>query len=157
MLFVCNVTIFLGIPGGWVAFGGMVVFDIATGFKTLGWVWLVIMAVILVVGEIVEALLGVVYVAHKGATKWGVFGAFIGGIVGAILGSFVIPLAGSVLFGLIGAFALAVLFEYLYYKSLDQALQTGFFAFIGKLMAWFAKFALSLVNLGIFVYLSWRA
>jgi uncharacterized protein YqgC (DUF456 family) len=66
-----------------------------------------------------------------------------------------LPFIGSIIFGLVGAFALAVLFEYIYYKSLDRALQTGFFAFIGKLGAMFVKMVLSLVNLGVFVYLSW--
>jgi uncharacterized protein YqgC (DUF456 family) len=133
----------------------MVVYDLATGFTTLGWKWLVVMAAVLVVGEIIESLLGIVYVARKGATRWGVLGAFLGGIVGAIGGSFIIPFIGSIIFGFIGAFALAVLFEYIYYRSLDRALQTGFFAFIGKLSAMFVKLVLSLGNLGVFIYLSW--
>ena len=155
VLFILNVSIFLGIPGGWIAFGGIVIYDIATGFSSVGWIWLIVMAVVLVIGEVIESLLGVVYVAHKGATKWGVLGALLGGIVGAIGGSFIIPFAGSIIFGLIGAFALAVLFEYIYYQSLDRALQTGFFAFIGKLGAMFVKFALSLCILGVFIYMSW--
>jgi uncharacterized protein YqgC (DUF456 family) len=76
--------------------------------------------------------------------------------VGAVGGSFIIPFIGSIIFGLIGAFALAVLFEYAYYRSLDRALQTGFFAFIGKLAAMFVKLVLSLGNLAVFIYLSWR-
>jgi uncharacterized protein YqgC (DUF456 family) len=155
VLFALNVCIFLGIPGGWIAYGAIVVYDAITGFSTLGWKWLVAMGIIMVVAEVLEALLGLVYVAGKGATKWGVLGAFLGGLAGAIAGSFVIPFVGSIVFGLIGAFALAVVFEYAYYRSLDKALQTGFFAFIGKLTAMFVKFALSLVNLGVFIYLSW--
>jgi uncharacterized protein YqgC (DUF456 family) len=155
LLLALNVSIFLGVPGGWIAFGGIVIYDIATGFSTVGWKWLVVMGVVLVVGEVIESLLGIVYVARKGASRWGVLGAFIGGIAGAIAGSFVLPFIGSIIFGLVGAFALAVLFEYIYYKSLDRALQTGFFAFIGKLGAMFVKMVLSLVNLGVFVYLSW--
>lgn len=151
-----NVTIFLGIPGGWIAFGAIAVYDIATRFSTVGWKWLVVMAVVLLVGEIIESLLGIVYVARKGASRWGVLGTFIGGIVGAIGGSFIVPFIGSIIFGLIGAFVLAVLFEYMYYKSLDRALQTGFFAFIGKLTAMFVKLVLSLGNLCVFIYLSWR-
>ena len=150
-----NVAIFLGIPGGWIAFGAIVVYDLATGFSTVGWKWLIVMAVILVVGELIESMLGIVYVARKGASRWGVLGTFVGGIAGAIGGSFIIPFIGSIVFGLIGAFALAVLFEYLYYRSLDRALQTGFFAFIGKLGAMFVKLVLSLINLGLFIYMSW--
>ena len=155
LLFAFNMSIFLGIPGGWIALGAIVVYDIVTGFSTVGWKWLVVMAVVLLVGELIESLLGIVYVARKGASRWGVLGTFIGGIVGAIGGAFVIPFIGSIIFGLIGAFVLAVLFEYMYYQSLDRALQTGFFAFIGKLGAMFVKLILSLGNVGIFIYLSW--
>lgn len=155
VLLILNVCIFLGIPGGWIAFGVIAIYDIITGFSTVGWVWLVVMAAILVAGEIIESFLGIVYVAHKGATRWGVLGAFLGGIVGAIAGGFVIPFVGSIIFGFVGAFVLAVLFEYIYYRRLDRALQTGFFAFVGKLSAMFIKLLLSLLNLGIFIYFSW--
>ena len=156
VLLALNVTIFLGIPGGWIAFGAIAVYDVATGFTAVGWKWLVVMAVILVIGELIESFLGIVYVARKGASRWGVLGTFIGGIAGAIAGAFVIPFIGSIVFGLVGAFALAVAFEYIYYRSLDRALQTGFFAFIGKLTAMLVKMVLSLGNLGIFIYMSWR-
>ena len=155
LLFALNICIFLGVPGGWIALGGIVIYDLATGFTTVGWKWLIVMGAVLVVGEIVESLLGVVYVAHKGATRWGVLGAFLGGLLGAIGGSFIIPFIGSIVFGLVGAFALAVAFEYICYRSLDRALQTGFFAFIGKLAAMFVKLLLSLFNLGAFIYMSW--
>jgi hypothetical protein len=155
VLFAFNVSIFLGFPGGWTALGIIVIYDLATGFSAVGWRWLVAMGAIMAVAELIEALLGLVYVKHKGATRWGVLGAFIGGLGGAIGGTFIIPFIGSIIFGLVGAFAVAVLFEYIYYKRLDHALQTGFFAFIGRLSAMFAKFTLSLANLGIFVYMSW--
>jgi uncharacterized protein YqgC (DUF456 family) len=156
VLFALNLVIFVGLPGGWIALGAILVFDVATGFGTVGWVLLLVMAGIAVLGEIVESLLGLVYVARKGATKWGVLGAFVGGLAGAIFGTMVMPLAGSIVFGLIGAFAGAVIFEYVYYRSLDRALQTGFFAFVGKISAMLVKFALGLSILGIFIYRSWR-
>lgn len=151
-----NVTIFLGVPGGWIAFGAIIVYDIATGFTAVGWRWLIVMAVILLIGELIESFLGIVYVARKGASRWGVLGTFIGGIAGAIAGSFIIPFIGTIIFGLVGAFVLAVVFEYIYYRSMDRALQTGFFAFIGKLTAMFVKVVLSLGNLAIFIYMSWH-
>jgi uncharacterized protein YqgC (DUF456 family) len=155
LLFSLYVTIFLGIPGGWIALAAIVIFDLATGFSTVGWVLIVVMIAIAVLGEIVESFFGLVYVAQRGATKWGVLGAFVGGLAGAVGGGFVLPFIGSILLGLAGAFAGAVLFEYLYYRSMDRALQTGFSAFIGKLAAMFVKFALGLVVLGIFIYRSW--
>jgi uncharacterized protein YqgC (DUF456 family) len=155
LLFLFNCAIFLGLPGSWVALAGIVIYDLATGFSSVGWVILVVMAGIAVVGEVIESLFGLVYVAHKGATKWGVLGAFVGGLAGAIAGSTVMPFIGTVVFGLVGAFAGAVLFEYVYYRSLDRAVQTGFSAFIGKLAAMFVKFALGLVIIGLFIYKSW--
>jgi uncharacterized protein YqgC (DUF456 family) len=155
LLFALYVTIFLGIPGGWIAFTAIVIYDVATGFSTVGWVLLVVLLGVAILGEIIESFFGLVYVAQRGATKWGVLGAFVGGLAGAVGGGFVLPFIGSILFGLAGAFAGAVLFEYLYYRSMDRALQTGFSAFIGKLAAMFVKFALGLVVLGIFIYRSW--
>jgi uncharacterized protein YqgC (DUF456 family) len=156
VLLALNVTIFVGIPGGWIALGAMVVYDIATGFSAVGWKWLIVMVLVLLVGEVIESLLGLVYVARKGASRWGVLGAFLGGLGGAIGGTFVIPFIGSIIFGLVGAFVFAVVFEYLRYKALDRAIQTGFFAFVGKISAILIKTILSLANLGVFIYLSWR-
>ena len=154
-LFLMNTLIFVGLPGGWIAVGTIAVYGIATRFSEVGWPMLLVMAGIAVVGEIVESFLGIVYVARKGATRWGVLGAFAGGIIGAILGSMVMPLLGGIIFGLAGAFGGAVMCEYLYYRSLDRALRTGFFAFLGKLSAMFVKFALGLVILGLFIYKTW--
>lgn len=156
LLFTLNILIFIGLPGGWIALAAIVIFDLATGFSTVGWIMLLVMAGIAVAGEVAESFLGLVYVAQKGATKWGVLGAFVGGLAGAIGGTIVIPFIGSIIFGLLGAFAGAVIFEYLYYNSMDRALQTGFFAFVGKLGAMFVKFALGLTIIGLFIYRSWN-
>ena len=153
--FTLDLLIFVGLPGGWAMFAGIIIFALTTGFSSIGWVYLVIMAVLLVVGEIIESTLGIVVAAGKGATKWGIIGAFLGGVVGAVGGTAIIPVAGSVIFALLGAFAGAVICEYIYYNSLDQALRTGFFTFIGKLFAMFIKFALGLIVLGLFVIKSW--
>jgi uncharacterized protein YqgC (DUF456 family) len=154
-LFLLNVLIFTGLPGSWIALAAIAIYAAATRFSAVGWQMFLVMAGIAVVGEIVESLLGVVYVARKGATKWGVLGAFVGGLVGAAVGTAIIPLVGSILFGFLGAFAGAVASEYAYYRSLDRALRTGFFAFIGKLLAMLVKFALALVVLALFIYRTW--
>ncbi len=155
LLFVINLFVFTGLPGGWVMFAGILIFAFVSGISSTGWGYLVIIAILLIAGEVIESTMGLVITAQKGATRWGVLGAFLGGIAGAIGGAAIIPVAGSVLFGLLGAFAGAVICEYIYYNSLEQALRTGFFAFIGRLLALFVKFALGLVALGLFIYKSW--
>jgi hypothetical protein len=155
VLFLLNVLIFAGLPGSWITLAAIAIYAAATRFSTVGWKMLIVMAGIAAAGEIVESLLGVVYVARKGATKWGVLGAFVGGLAGAVLGTAIVPLAGSILFGFLGAFAGAVASEYAFYRSLDRALRTGFFAFVGKLLAMLVKFALALVVLALFIYRTW--
>jgi uncharacterized protein YqgC (DUF456 family) len=109
----------------------------------------------LVVGEVIEAFLGTVVVLKKGASKWGAVGAFVGGLAGAVLGTSVLPVIGSVVFGLMGAFGGAVLAEYIQYERLDDAMKTGFWAFVGKLWAYAVKYALALAVGIVFVVLSW--
>jgi uncharacterized protein len=155
LLFLLNVLIFAGVPGSWIALAGIAIYAAATRFAVVGWRTLLVMAGIAAAGEIVESILGVAYVARKGATKWGVLGAFVGGLAGAVFGTAIVPLAGSILFGFVGAFAGAVAFEYFAYRSLDKALRTGFFAFVGKLLAMLVKFALALVVLALFIYRTW--
>jgi len=156
VLFLLNALIFVGVPGSWIALAAIVVYAFATRFADVGWAALLVMGGIAVAGEIVESFLGIVYVARMGATKWGVLGAFVGGLAGAILGTMIIPFAGTIVFGFVGAFGGAVLCEYLYYRSLDRALRTGFFAFMGKLLAMLVKFGLALVILALFIYRTWR-
>jgi hypothetical protein len=153
--FLLNLLIFAGVPGSWITLAAIAVYAAATRFSTVGWKMLIVMIGIAAAGEIVESLLGVVYVARKGATKWGVLGAFVGGLAGAVLGTAIVPLAGSILFGFLGAFAGAVVSEYAFYRSLDRALRTGFFAFVGKLLAMLVKFALALIVLALFIYRTW--
>jgi hypothetical protein len=114
------------------------------------------MAGLAAVGEVIESTLGLVVVARKGASKRGIAGAFIGGIVGAVAGTAVIPVIGSMILALVGAFAGAVAGEYYAWASMDRAMRTGFWAFIGKLQAMLVKYALGLAILALFVYRSWR-
>ena len=154
-LFFLNLLIFAGVPGSWITLAAITVYAAATRFSTIGWKMLLVMAGIAAAGEVAESVLGVVYVARKGATKRGVLGAFVGGLAGAVFGTAIFPFVGSVLFGFLGAFLGAVGSEYAYYRSLDRALRTGFFAFFGKLLAMLVKFALALVVLALFIYRTW--
>ena len=155
LIFIVQILIFAGLPGGWIGLGIIFIYDLATGFDVVGWPWWIVRAVLLAVGEVVEAFLGTVVVLKRGASKWGAVGAFAGGIIGAVLGTSVLPVIGSVIFGLIGAFGGAVLAEYIQYERMDDALKTGFWAFIGKLWAYFVKYALAVAVLAIFIVRSW--
>ena len=138
--------ILISLPGGWVALGLAVLYDACTGFDAIGWTWLGVFAGLMVVGETVESLLGMVYVARKGATRWGVIGGFVGGIAGAIGGSALVPVVGTLLGSVVGAFAGAVLGEYLRDQQLEPSLRIGMHATVGKLLATSVKVARALTG-----------
>ncbi len=155
LLLLSDILIFTGLPGGWISLVIIFLYDLAGGFSVVGWQWWIVLVAMMIAGEILEALLGTAVALKKGASKWGALGAFAGGIVGAVAGTSVLPVIGSVVFGLLGAFAGAVIAEYLLYSRMDEALRTGFWAFVGKLWAYFAKFAVAAGILAIFIVRSW--
>ncbi len=139
-------AILVSLPGGWIALGLAVVYDLFFGFSAVGWTWLAVFAGLLVVGEIVESVLGLVYVAKKGATRYGIIGGFVGGLVGAVLGSGVVPVIGTLIGTVVGAFAGAVGGEYLRDQKLEPSLRIGLHSTVGRLLATTVKFALSLAG-----------
>ncbi len=141
---VALLSIPIGIPGGWIALALAVLYDLFWNFHALGWKALALFALLLVIGEVVEALLGSLYVARKGATRYGVIGALVGGLVGAVAGSAVMPLFGTLLGSFVGAFLGAVGGEYLREQRLQPSVQVGMYALIGKVAASGIKFILAL-------------
>jgi hypothetical protein len=139
-------TILISLPGGWIALGLAILYDLFYGFSTIGLESLAIFTGLLVVAEIIEAGLGMVYVAKKGATRYGLAGGFVGGIVGAAVGSGVVPVVGTILGSFAGAFGGAVLGEYLRDQRMEPSLRIGMHATIGRLLALTAKYALAIAG-----------
>jgi uncharacterized protein YqgC (DUF456 family) len=136
-------AVLLSLPGGWIALALAIAYDALWGFGAIGWPRLAVFAALNAVGEVVEAVLGSVYVAKRGATRWGVAGAFVGGIAGAVAGSAVAPILGTLAGGFLGAFAGAVAAEWWRDRRLEASLRVGFHATVGKLLAALAKAALA--------------
>ncbi len=139
LLAVSCFAILFALPGGWVALGLAVVYDALYGFEAIGAGRLIVFAVLLGIGEGVEALLGSVYVAKQGATRWGVIGGFSGGILGAVVGTPITPVAGTLVGGFLGAFGGAVAGEWLRDRRLEPSLRVGLHATIGRFLAVTAK------------------
>jgi len=152
-----GLVILISLPGGWIALGLVVLWDALHGFASIGWPRLLIFAALLGVGGVVEALLGSVYVAGKGATKWGVVGTFAGGIAGAALGSAVLPVVGTIVGVFAGGFAGAVLGELAGEKRLEPSLRVGLHATVGRLLAVGVKSALAAIGIGISLVAAFRS
>jgi uncharacterized protein YqgC (DUF456 family) len=153
LLLVALVLVPLGLSGTFVMVGLVLLYALLVGFKGVGLGFVAILLGLAVLGEVIEAVLGTVYVARRGATRYGVAGSFLGGIVGAVIGSGWFPLVGTLAGGFVGAFLGALGGEYLYYERLDRALPTGFAAFVGKVLASSAKMVLAV---GILILAVWK-
>jgi len=147
---------FVGLPGNWILVATALIVLLVPGFSDLSWSQFAIVCGLAVLGEIIESLLGLVVVAKKGGTRWGVLGSFLGGIGGAILGSAIVPLVGTVIFGLIGAFAGAVVGEYLRERRGNAALWIGFWAFVGRSLAMLGKAAVGAGIIWILISSTWK-
>ena len=149
LLVTLSLFVYLGLGGTFLVIAAALVHALVTGFDPIGWRLLLILLGIALVGEAVEFVMGTFYAARKGATRWGVVGAFIGGLVGAAAGNGVVPVAGAVLGSLAGAFAGAVLGEYLRNERLEPSLRIGGHAFVGRIAAMAFKHVLALVMVGL--------
>jgi len=144
----------LGLGGNWVLVGAALVIKL-TGLSGMTWTWLAVAVGIAILGEVLEAVVGLVVVAKKGGTRWGVAGMFVGGIAGAVLGAPVAPPLGSVVFGFVGAFVGGGVGEYLRSRRLDDAVRIGFWSFVGRSAATAGKVAAGLCILWIIVATTW--
>lgn len=155
-IFLCATLILtvLGLGGNWVLVAVALILKLV-GLGHLTWTWLIVVAALAALGEIVEAFLGLVVVSRKGGTRWGVTGSFVGGILGAVLGSPVIPPAGTLIFAFVGAFAGAALGEWYRNRHVEEALRIGFWSFVGKTLAAMAKLATGLCIVWIIILRTW--
>ncbi len=149
LLITASLFVYLGLGGNFIILGLALVHALVTGFDPIGWQLLLVLAGIALLGEGIEFVVGTFWVAKKGATRWGVIGAFAGGLLGAALGNGIVPVVGAVLGSFVGAFAGAVGGEYLARERLEPSLRVGGHAFLGRLLAILVKHLLGLVMVGL--------
>lgn len=154
-LFVALALNIAGLPGNWVLVATAAVVALIPGFGELTWTWFFVVLGLALLGEVIESLLGLVVVARKGGTRWGVIGSFLGGIGGVIVGSAVAPPFGGVALGFVGAFAGAVVGEYLREQRSDEAVRVGFWAFVGRSLAIMGKIACGVGIVWIVISRTW--
>lgn len=145
----------VGLPGNWVLVATALIVKLIPKFGDYSWVYFFVILALAVLGEVIESLLGLVVVAKKGGTRWGVIGSFVGGFSGVLFGATILPPFGSVIFGFLGAFAGAVAGEYINEQRADAALKVGFWSFVGRAMAIMGKVAAGLGIVWILITQTW--
>lgn len=143
----------ISLPANWIFLGLSLLYALVTGFSSVGWVTLLVLAILATIGEVLEFLVGVGYTAKRGATRWGVLGTFVGGLVGGIALTSVSPPFGTLVGAFGGSFLGAVLLEYLAQDRVDAALRSGRAAFLGKVFGAVAK---SMCGFWMWAVLAWQ-
>lgn len=157
LLLAVATLVYVGLGGTFFVAGLALVHALVTGFDPIGWRLLLLLLGLALLGEGIEALLGTLYVARRGATRHGVIGAYAGGLLGAVAGSPLLPIIGTIAGGFAGAFAGAVAGEYLRQRSLEPSLRIGWHSLLGRLAAILVKHALGLAMVALVLRTTWPA
>lgn len=140
----------IGLFGNWIILGAVVIAWVATGFEHFGWVGLLFMTALAVLGEFLEFVAAGYGAAKFGGGRGTFFAALVGCLVGAAAFTFFIPipLIGTLIGACLGAFFAAALYEYIQMeRQVHQAMWTGFGAALGKVGGIFAKFLAGIIML----------
>ena len=90
------VLIPFGLPGTWLMLLAGLVYNWLAPTAPFGWITIVSVAALAIVGEVIELWLSARYTRQYGGSRRAGWGAVLGGIVGAIVG-LPVPLFGSIL------------------------------------------------------------
>jgi uncharacterized protein YqgC (DUF456 family) len=134
------------VPGMPLLFAGAVAIAAADGFERVGWLTLVVIALLAAAGTGVDHAASLLGARKAGASGWGLAGAVIGLVVGIPFG-----LPGIVLGPGIGAVAL----EYARDQEFRRAAKAGTGVFIGFLVGTVLKYAIAGILIGTLLLAYW--
>lgn len=133
------ISLIFGFPGNFIILADSIIYGWYGDFKQISIRVIIVMFVLTIMGEVLEFLIGVVGSKKYKSSNYAVAGSIIGGIAGGIWGVFFLLGAGSIPGAFLGAFAGAFIVELIRKKEFQQALDSGWGAFIGKLGGTFTK------------------
>ena len=138
------VLIPFGLPGLWVIVLAIIGYGWLTDFQTMSAWFLIVVIVLALAGELIEAWIGFRFAQRYGGSRRAGWGALIGGLVGALVGV-PLPVVGSVIGGFVGAFLGAAVFEYTRARHAEGAARAGWGAVLGRAAAVGVKMGLGVV------------
>ena len=134
------------VPGMPLLFGGAVAIAAADDFTRVGWLTLMLLAVLAVAGFLVDHAATVLGARKAGASGWGLAGAMLGLVVGLAFG-----LPGIVLGPAVGAVSL----EYAKNQEFRRAAKAGAGVFVGFVVGTVLKYTIAVVMLGLLAFAYW--
>jgi uncharacterized protein YqgC (DUF456 family) len=134
----------LGLPGLWVMVGLALLFDLLTPAPAIGMATLLGVAVLALVAEGIEFVLGARYTRRYGGSRRAGWGAILGGLVGAVIGV-PVPIVGPMIGAFLGAFVGALGAEYTVDRDARVATRAAVGALIGRAAAVAVKVGIGFV------------
>lgn len=145
----------LGIPGNFIAAIGTLLYFVLFG-GAFNVPILIVFIGLALIGEAIEAVMGLLGAKKYGASKEGMWGAFLGGFIGAILGNLIIPVIGSFIGIFLGTFFGTLAVEFFIKKREGaEAATASMGALLGKIVAISTKMSFGLVILIISIWEFW--
>jgi len=149
------VATLFSLPGNWLVLGATVLFALfanVPGELGIGWTMVIIVAVLAVVGELIEFAAGAMGAAKVGGSRRSILLSLVGTLLGSIFGAVVSapvpvigPIIGALAGGAFGAFAGAYLGEAWLGRSSRESFAVGKGAMIGRLLGTVGKLAIGIV------------
>ncbi len=150
----------LGLFGNWVIFIGITTAGAVTGFDLYPWWILIILLLLAIVGEVLEALSGWMGARHIGGSSVGVLPPLIGALGGAVLGTIVIPIPiiGSLIGAFVGVFVGVFLYEnQKHRRDVQASAMAGLGATVGRIGGAAAKVCIGILMIATFLCGVWFA
>ncbi len=144
-------SLVFGLPGTFIILGASVLYGWYGGFSDITVKVIVILIVLALVGELIEFLLGILGSKKYDSSNRAIVGSIIFGIIGAILGAPFFFGIGAVVGAFAGAFAGAIIVELSQGKKMDEAIKSGWGAFIGRVAGTVSKGAVGIAMIAVTV------
>jgi uncharacterized protein YqgC (DUF456 family) len=123
----------VGLFGNWIILAAIGGLWAVTGFTHFGWMALLLMCGLAVLGEVLETAASGYGASKFGGGRGSIVASVVGCIGGAVLGTPIFPIIGTLIGACVGAFGAAMLYEYIQReRSVQEAAWTGFGAALGK-------------------------
>ncbi|MFI5324346.1 MAG: DUF456 family protein, partial [Thermodesulfobacteriota bacterium] len=126
------VSLIFGLPGNFIILGGSILYAWYGRFHEISVKIIFILIALALAGEFIEFLLGILGAKKYKSSNRAIVGSIVFGIIGWIVGAPFFFGVGAVIGAFAGAFAGAIMIELTQGKNMDEALRSGWGAFMGR-------------------------
>jgi len=151
------ISIMFGFPGNFIILADSFFLGWYGDFKSVSFQVLIVLVLLSVFGEVIEFLLGIIGSKRHKSSNSAIIGSIVGGIIGAVLGAPFLFGGGALLGAFMGAFAGAFLVELYKTKHVNQSIQSGWGALIGRVGGTITKGIIGIVMISITIFSVFRS